>query len=664
MIKNGIRASAFLVSLFVFLLIFQYNFQLQQELPFNTTESFELSIYSEGIEKQELIEELNRLTDNYDVLLVRIVSGREDYENEKNVIWFGENEPEISNPTIAGQNIEWLKPGLYGSMIHSTEMGNYPLYGRYEIKGNKEFKQALTTWAENNGINVSWNPNTPTLKVIAGFLLFAGTGSALVTAVLLLLATVIVWFATHSKARAIRLINGIDKKRMHLEDAVYITRISAPGILAALAAFLIYIAVVGRMGQAGAFLLTDIFAVIALLALTGVCSYIISVAVKPSVSHIAKREIPLKNFRHLGRIVECISIFLALLIIPNTLTAATSLYHLSEDYALWEPMNSTVRLSLNNVNSLEDEKVESFLKTMEENDNLCMSYVLDKALLLSDEVLCGYDHIVIVNKTWVDTFGVGIESDAGGGKLTKISFNELGDPLRNFLDAQMPVLTKDGQTQPMGVDFYEFEGKTFLALPPNIGFGDNTVQAKNPLVILADDPVASFAVKPFLSPLLSSGNIVFPNEDILRREIRDPSISEKISSIDAIADVALEQAQKFKEEAAYYIFACTLILIAAVVAVSMSAQIWAEENKKRVFTLHTAGKKYLEIMNRPLKHESLMIIGTIIISSMVSYVLKHPAIYLLLAVMGCLLAICEITEYVACHMWIRKTFVQMSYRKE
>lgn len=664
MIKNGIRVSAFLVSLFVFLLIFQYNFQLQQELPFNTSDSFELSIYSEETEKQELIKELNKIADEYDALLVKIVSGRDDYEKEKNVIWFGMNEPEVSNPTVAGQKIEWLKPGVYGSMIHSTEMGDRPLYGTYEIKGNEEFKQSLTTWAEDNGINISWYQKTPTIKVILGFLVYAGTGSALITAVLLLLATIVLWFAAHSKARAIRLLYGIDKKRMHLEDAVYIARLSTSGVLAALVAFLIYTTVIGRIRLVIFIFLADIIAVIAIIVIIAICSYITSIIVKPGVSHIANREIPLKRFRHLGRFVECISILLALLIIPTTFTAATALYQLSEDYAMWKSMNTMVRISLNDVDSLVDEEVESFLKVMEENDNLCMSFVIDKAISLSDEVLGGYDHIIIVDKTWIEAFGVGVESNADGGKLTKISFNELSDPMRHFLDAQMPVLTKDGKTQPMGVDFYEFEGKTFLALPPNVGYGGSTIQAKCPLVILVDDPVSSFAIKPFLIPLLSSGNIVFPNEDILQRETIDSDMLEKISSIDAIADVALEQAQKFKEEAIYYIFACTLILIAAVVAVSMSARLWAGNNKKRIFTMHTSGKKYIEIMKQPLKHESLMTISIIVVGAVASYILKHPLVHVLLIVLGCLMVICVITEYVAYQLHIRRVFTQMTYRKE
>lgn len=664
MIKKCICISLFFVSLLVVLLIFQYDYQLQLELPFNTTDSFELSIYSEEAEKQELIVVLNDLTDKYDGLLVKIVPGREDYEKEKDVIWFGMNEPIISNPAVAEQNIEWLKPGLYGAMIHSTDMGNRPLYGTYNMKGSEEFKQALTMWAETNGISISWYQKTPTIKVISGFLLYAGTGSALVTAVLLNFATIIVWFAAHSKMRAIRLLNGIDKKRMHLEDAVYIARVSAPAVFVAFATFLVYTAVIGRIGSASIFLLADIIAAITLVFVAGVYSYIISVIVKPTVSHIANREIPLKSFGFLGRFVECISIFLALLIVPATLTAATALYQLSADYALWEPMSNTVRISLNDVDSLSDEKVASLLKIMEENNNLCMSFVVDKAILLTNEELSGFDHIIIVNKTWVDTFGIGIETDAEGGKLTRISFNDLSDPMQDFLNAQMPVLTKDGTTQPAGVDFYRFDGKTFLALPPNVGSGGSTIQAKNPLVILANDPVASFGIRPFLIPLLSSGNIVFLDEDILRREINDPAIAEKISSIDAIADAALEQAQKFKEEAAYYVFACTLVLIAAVVAVSMSAQLWTGNNKKRIFTLHTAGKKYIEIMKQPLKHEIMIIISIILIGSIVSYVLKHPEAYVLLIVLGCLMPICVITEYVAYQICIKRIFTQVSYRKE
>ena len=53
-------------------------------------------------------------------------------------------------------------------------------------------------------------------------------------------------------------------------------------------------------------------------------------------------------------------------------------------------------------------------------------------------------------------------------------------------------------------------------------------------------------------PACSSGNVVFPNEQLLRTELNKSPIKEFVISIDTIADVALAQAQKFEKEAIYF----------------------------------------------------------------------------------------------------------------
>jgi hypothetical protein len=177
------------------------------------------------------------------------------------------------------------------------------------------------------------------------------------------------------------------------------------------------------------------------------------------------------------------AIILALLIIPTTITAAYISHQLSEDYALWQSMQKNVSLSFGDIDSLETEEmlpqVEVFFNDMKIDNNLRLSYVIDKAIGLNKEELGGYDHLVVTDQAWVDAFDVGIDRQGAGGKLTSIDFENLSSPLKAFLNAQLPLWTKTRETQPEGLGFYEFTGEKFLALPPNVGLGANKFKQKN-----------------------------------------------------------------------------------------------------------------------------------------------------------------------------------------
>lgn len=76
-------------------------------------------------------------------------------------------------------------------------------------------------------------------------------------------------------------------------------------------------------------------------------------------------------------------------------------------------MQSNVSLSFGDLDSLETEKmrqhVEKFFKTMEKNNNLSLSLVIDKSIELNKEEYGGYDHIIITDRSWINSFNIGIE---------------------------------------------------------------------------------------------------------------------------------------------------------------------------------------------------------------------------------------------------------------
>lgn len=668
MVKHGIRLTSIVLAIFTFILTFQNVMIKQQQLPFDTAEQFEINISKTDVSKEKLVDSLNELTDQNNGILVKVTINSESYENAKDIIWFGKEKPFSNKMVVDEQKIKWLDSKLKGELISSEEIGSRPLYGTYAIKGNEHFKDEITKWANDNGVIISWIAKPPLLKSIYYNLVHGGGGNAIITAFLLYLATLIAWFVTHAKARTIRLLGGVSSKRIHKEDTISIMKITTSGILIAWIAAIGYVIIANDIRQIKIVLQPSIISLIILLILSCLFTLLISNIVRPKVEHLASRKIPLKRFRQLGTVTRIISIILALLIIPSTITSAYILKELSKEYSLWENMQNNVSLSFGDLDSLGTNKmlpnVQKFFSDMEKKDNLSLSLVIDKAILLNEEEYGGYDHIIITDKAWINSFNIGITKKEKGGKLTKKDFNSLEKPLQDFLIAQMSIWTKSGEVQPQGVGFYEFTGSKFLALPPNVGYGGSTVQAKNPLVILIDKPTSSLKIDSFMLPAASSGNVVFPDEEKLRLSLADSSIKEYVVSIDTIADVALEQSQKFAKEAIFYFIACVLIFISMIFTGIMNAQLWAGSNKKRIFTLHTFGISYSEIIQTPFKKELIIAVLTIVAGSILSFIVRHPQVLTLLGVSVAIMVLYGLGNLIAFHVCVRKSFLQTAQRND
>lgn len=668
MIKHGIRLTSFVLAIFTFLLIFQHTMLEQQQLPFDTTEQFELNISDSNMPKIEVINSLNELTKRNDGVLVKVTTDPENYENKKDIIFFGTQEPVSKKLIVDNQKICWLDSKLTGELISSTDIGNRPLYGTYAMQGNDKFKNEITKWANENVIGISWNLQPSVLKIAYSYLIHYGIGNAIITAFLLFVTTLIAWFVTHAKARTIRLLGGVSSNSIHKEDTISIMMITSSGFFVAWVVMLGYVAFVNGIRQIPLIILQSFISLILLLLLLSFFTATISMLVRPKTEHLASRKIPLKRFSQLGTATRIMSIILALLIIPSTINSAYILQQLSKEYSLWENMQSNVSLSLGDLDSLQTKEMlpntEAFFNDMEQKNNLSLSFVIDKAILLNDEEYGGYDHLIITDKTWIDSFNIGVGKEDKSGKLTEINFNKLAEPLQSILNAQMPLWTKTEEVQPEGVGFYKFTGEKFLALPPNVGYGGNTIQAENPLVILVDNPISTFKIKGFTIPAASSGNVVFPDEEILRLALYNSPIKEYVVSIDTIADVALEQAQKFGKEAVFYIMACVLIFIAMIFSGIMNAQLWVGSNKKRIFTLHTFGKKYNDIIQPSFRKELTIAILTIIVGCVISFMIRHPKPITLIIVAITIALLYGIGNLVAYEVCARKTFYEMCRRND
>ena len=84
--KHGIRLISFILALFSFIMIFQNLMNDQQQLPLGTTEQLVLNIAETGTTKEQLISELDNITNKHNATLVKVVIPSDEYKNKKDII--------------------------------------------------------------------------------------------------------------------------------------------------------------------------------------------------------------------------------------------------------------------------------------------------------------------------------------------------------------------------------------------------------------------------------------------------------------------------------------------------------------------------------------------------------------------------------------------------
>ena len=106
--KISIRLTSFLLAIFSYVLIFQNIVSNQEQIPLNTNEQFEINIANTLITKEELALELDKIVDTNNATLIKIATPTNDYENKKDIIYFGSKKPISNDLVVTGNKINWL----------------------------------------------------------------------------------------------------------------------------------------------------------------------------------------------------------------------------------------------------------------------------------------------------------------------------------------------------------------------------------------------------------------------------------------------------------------------------------------------------------------------------------------------------------------------------
>ena len=660
--KQSILVVSCILTIFSMILMLQSFDANQKNFAFGTDLRFEINTSQIFKTKDDLIKELNEIAINNQSVIVKPVASVDDYSNVKDIIVFGDYRNGVQNIILEDNHIKWFDSKMTGSIIMSDKMDTRPLNGLYSVLTKGDIVQNLNQWAEQNDINISWVKNPSLFKTVYSMFVQSGIGNTIIGIGLLLIISIFSWILTHVRTRSIRLCAGINKSRICLEDTFSIMQYAIRGIMIGWFIVIAYVGLIKGFNQIGLCFIPSLKVICTIMFVIWLIAFILSFLLRPKVKHLVERTIPLKEIKTISWLVKLVVLIVALFVVPSTMTSGYAYSQLSKEYALWEKYNSFVKLSISDIDTLESNtmlpNVEAFFEDMEKEGILQLSYVIDEGIELSDDELGGYDHLIIVDKSWISSSNIGIEKDSEGGRLNEIKLEMMNQHLREFINLQFPLWLKDGDVNSDCIRYYEYVGNSFLAMSPK----GETIQAKNPLVVLVDSPTSTLKVKGFMLYAASSGNVLFTNKDKLIKCLDNYHITPFILSVDRVSDAAMDLAQQFEKDAIYRIMSCVAIILAVSMIGIMGARMWVTENYKRIFILRSNGERYTTIIQTILNQEFLVTITAIILGSIVSVIFSNSSRIFLLVSLVLITCVYILGDFISYYLCMKKSFRNTCYR--
>ncbi len=167
---------------------------------------------------------------------------------------------------------------------------------------------------------------------------------------------------------------------------------------------------------------------------------------------------------------------------------------------------------------------EEIFTKLDDDNNLLLSFVIDSSIEITSEELGNFEHLVFLNKKWIEKYD-------NMSNLKEIEFDSIPKGLQDFMNVQMPILTRNKEVLPKGIKLYTYNGKGLFSLPCNVGYGAKAMKVKQPLIVYIDKVTDVMDSHSFTIPLSSSGNIIFDNKEKLKQLTNNSELEEYINEI-------------------------------------------------------------------------------------------------------------------------------------
>lgn len=658
---------ATVISVFI---VFQVMQTIQYSYPLGTDVSFELLVGGSTVSKDQLIDDLVQMADAHKGYIVKPSTSAESYESQRDLIYFSTETPTSSSPVIVhGNTINWLVPGLSGQLVSARAMEESPLAGTYMLKANPSLQEALTQWANENGLTITWYEQRPMQEEVLSILFSGGMIAPWLSAQLLVVTLAMIWITLRLHTRAIQLLGGVTSTQIHRETMGILARLMILGGVLGIAFSGIFVIVV--LGPANILLLLPPTMLVCLLSFAGLLLLIffLSVVLGTGMDYLRFRRPVTGNIRLFCRIISAVALVLAMQTIPPAINLMHQAWQGYVQSGIAKRFGNTIAISFKDTDYLDTKEgiAESrrVVQSLSQKNWIITSLIIDSEIVIRDDERADYSQFVIVDPNYLHLMGMKLPKESGNSELEEVAFDSLPKAARAFLQEQLSLWVGQNTTFKEAFTFYEYHGEGFINLGQNASYNSAFTMCEHPLVIVLNVPVEEMDMAAFTLSLISTGNIMFTNPEGAKEACVNSSMYPYIASFDRVADVTLTTGQSLFINALLYLAITVVSLLSICACAIQCASSWALAHEEEVFLVHTAGIEYRDIYLPHMKSDlSVAIIPLVLGTGICFFTSPYSTsltILLGLVVTGACFTLFTVFSYTtAC----RKTFMAYVLRED
>ncbi|WP_125979055.1 hypothetical protein [Bifidobacterium goeldii] len=439
----------------------------------------------------------------------------------------------------------------------ASASGQYLVCGRWDDSA----RSALDDWATSMGVRLEYGDDdlAGDLRMLLGqssFRVAVGAAVAL-TAVLVLF-----WLSFKARSRALRVLAGVPAWKIQVDDAV--------GLMLPMLAVAVIVdaaAVLGVLVSRGWVFVPYLLRVTLLLEATVVAcllafALVLSAVCWPSACMIADRRPMPQGLLWASVLVKAVVFVAVLAVIAPSASSFRDATDAAREQSVWQRLRDQVSVSVTFGPDQTDMNVKTaaLIHAMERQGKAALSYTFTdgpEQRTTADTPVTG-----IVSRSWLDL--VGIDPDATTG-IAPVGADRLDEQSRQVVDQFSTWATDDAQAKRLRTEsrYYVLDGVTVPLLK---GGSDDMLFSRHATIIVVPD-LDGFSDSGFLTPALSSRNIILTGLDDTRRQVARAGLGSAVS-VRYIAEAQILRAQ-FSAYFAWMQAAAIILLLAAFAMVAL-----------------------------------------------------------------------------------------------
>lgn len=578
--------------------------QIDATYPAGTTYAFGLDFRQSPTPKADILAGLEHFADSTDATLLRVYSTWENGAAKTYLISFGASEDEIN----LGEDTE-VRP--------SSTVSNEDLSGDWALTDCPTCTAKLSDTVASLGGSFTWF-ETKSVPALIRELGESSTGFALVSVAVLLFSLALLLNASASRSRKIRAVNGSSKTEILTEDALDTLKILVPAIAIAGLIGIGY----GLLPRTPTWTHTYFEVFLPFLALLFVGFIIINALIGAlvfSTDGMADRRNPReRNITILAVSARIIALILVAGAIPQTLSAFTSARTATVEANRWAVAEDALTLK-NSVLVLDDnkqyiERFTPFIAEVGSRGAAALAVTIDELVEMRPEALGGFDHVVMVDQTYLDLMKVPAED------LREVHSSALAPDLQETLEELLDFWSVSGH---LDYSLYTWENRAPFPTIGKVSSEGSGAVANSPLIVVVHFPYTQLGASGFLEAFVSNGQLVFTDAQVLTELIAEYELGPYISSVDLLADQLSATASTFKLQSQLALIAASMAVASFLVIIVESAHTWASHHRRLIFAQITAGQSSFKVMRRPLAAELLTLVVAIVLTFALSGLALH-----------------------------------------